>query len=102
MCHQAAKLMNDIEGLAKACLQKYGDSGSGGTPDAGPSNGGSSRRSSLYSAASGGLVTATSSSITSRRSGHGPAPLQVSAVRRLRFWLRDPVPARTARLNVKS
>ena len=81
---QAVKVMTDIEHLAAACTRRYGDSPGGGVADAGAANGGLERRGSLFSGASesGSLVRATSRSLTSRRSGHIPAHLQVRAAPR--------------------
>ncbi len=72
--------MTDIEKLAAACSQKYGDSpGGGGMMDATAVNGLLERRGSSLlsrSSESGSLVRATSRSLTRGRSGHVPAPLQ--------------------------
>ena len=76
---QAVKVMTDVEKLAAACSQKYGDSPGGGMVDANAINGLLERRGSLLSRSSesGSLVRATSRSLTRGRSGHVPAPLQV-------------------------
>jgi hypothetical protein len=67
--------MNDIETMAKAVYQKYGD-GNGGAQDADWN--GVSRQDSLLS--NGDAVSRAAGSVSSRRSGHVPAPLEVSAI----------------------
>ena len=68
--------MSDIEAMAKAVYQKYGDGG-GAAQDADRGGGGLGRQSSLLSS-NGDAVSMAGGSMTSRRSGHVPAPLQVS------------------------
>ena len=70
--------MNDIETMAKAVYQKYGD-GNGGAQETDWN--GVSRQDSLLS--NGEAVSRAAGSLSSRRSGHVPAPLEVSAVCRL-------------------
>ena len=71
--------MNDIETLAKACAQKYGDGGNGGggTADMSAINGIIGRRGSLIGTSDTDSLVPSASSLSQRRSGHVPAPLQV-------------------------
>ncbi len=82
--------MTDIEKLAAACSQKYGDSPGGGMMDANAVNGLLERRGSLLSRSSesGSLVRAASRSLARGRSGHVPAPLQACSVSILRSSLQ--------------